>query len=858
MAEPTTPAAPPPSAVPQPAPLPLQALPSFDVMAFSPALQAAIDEVNGPAAGTHALDKADFDPVQYINELFPTEESLKGVDERIARLQAKVRRLDEEIVASVRTQAASGMKGRKDLDSARTSIRELFKKLNDIKMKAEASESMVTEICRDIKTLDNGKRNLTQAIKVLKKIQMLTSGVDQLRSMLFSHQYGPAAKKLEAVSQLAAEFAPYAHVRKIQEMAAAITSLRDEAYQRSLNEFKSSLETKQPLAPLAEVCEVVDALGDAKRAEFISWFCDSRMEEYRTVFNEWAESSRLENVEKRYMWLRGCLQRYRETWHEVFPLHWDMPEKLATEFCTLTRLSLMTILNKDRESIQVTALVSALKETIEFEKVLVDKFEPADDTEPAVASIDDDDGEYNGGSDEDDEDEEGAKKSKKKKEDGPELAPPPKKFHGILSSVFDPYMDLYVAEEDRNTKEVLEKALAEEQWMLEDDAPNKMLGSSTDLIYFMKTSMLGCINLSVGQPLFDLHIVFRKHMRAYAAALSAHLPAENGKLGDKELRVVCLVLNTAEFCRSRCEQFETTFRRKVAPKFKSKIDLKGEVSEFKQICARGVKLLATLLCGKLEPALNEMVRMPWATMDSVGDSSPYVGTIMAVVGADAPVIYKWLNECPGMKTQFYSIFCDLFVSIFGAAMLDSIYKCKRIGEYGTHNLLLDVTCLRTMLLQLPSAGAQAAGSAASALGLPAEGSGMQEVSEKQKARFTRQVDAFMKKAEHVLKIVMAPQETLVKTYRGMFPEGTLEEFLRVIDLKGLSRAERQALSEAFQAELKAAGIAVSPQPAVSTPVLGAVPQQLAAINPAQATRKLLGKMMETIAPLGGEDQRGKP
>ena len=43
--------------------------------------------------------------------------------------------------------------------------------IRDIKDKAEQSEQMVHEICRDIKSLDYAKRHLTLTITALKRLQ---------------------------------------------------------------------------------------------------------------------------------------------------------------------------------------------------------------------------------------------------------------------------------------------------------------------------------------------------------------------------------------------------------------------------------------------------------------------------------------------------------------------------------------------------------------------------------------------------------------------------------------------------------------------------------------------------------------
>lgn len=62
-------------------------------------------------------------------------------------------------------------------------VQELLQKILDIQTKAEASESLVEEICRDIKKLDYAKRHLTTAITALRRLAMLTAAVDDLEQV---------------------------------------------------------------------------------------------------------------------------------------------------------------------------------------------------------------------------------------------------------------------------------------------------------------------------------------------------------------------------------------------------------------------------------------------------------------------------------------------------------------------------------------------------------------------------------------------------------------------------------------------------------------------------------------------------
>lgn len=52
-------------------------------------------------------------------------------------------------------------------------LQELTQKISEMKEKAEQSEVMVQEICRDIKKLDFAKKNITTTITALHRLAML-------------------------------------------------------------------------------------------------------------------------------------------------------------------------------------------------------------------------------------------------------------------------------------------------------------------------------------------------------------------------------------------------------------------------------------------------------------------------------------------------------------------------------------------------------------------------------------------------------------------------------------------------------------------------------------------------------------
>lgn len=85
---------------------------------------------------------------------------------------------------------------RQDLDKSKMEIQELFGKINEIRRKAEQSEVMVQEICRDIKKLDYAKKHLTYTITALRRLAMLINAVGKLPSVILRNTHQTPAGPL--------------------------------------------------------------------------------------------------------------------------------------------------------------------------------------------------------------------------------------------------------------------------------------------------------------------------------------------------------------------------------------------------------------------------------------------------------------------------------------------------------------------------------------------------------------------------------------------------------------------------------------------------------------------------------------
>ncbi|GFH10136.1 Vps53, partial [Haematococcus lacustris] len=92
---------------------------------------------------------------------------------------------------------------------------ELYDRVKEIQHKAEESETVVQDICKDIRKLDFAKRHLTNAITALRRLAMLTAAVTDLEACSGRRDsYKKSANLLEAVHQLMEYFQQYEDVPK--------------------------------------------------------------------------------------------------------------------------------------------------------------------------------------------------------------------------------------------------------------------------------------------------------------------------------------------------------------------------------------------------------------------------------------------------------------------------------------------------------------------------------------------------------------------------------------------------------------------------------------------------------------------
>uniref|UniRef100_A0A0B7A4F2 Vps53 N-terminal domain-containing protein n=1 Tax=Arion vulgaris TaxID=1028688 RepID=A0A0B7A4F2_9EUPU len=347
------------------------------LLSFPAEVQEAIEQV---LPSNDPLDRPDFNPVDYINTLFPTEQSLSNIDEVVGKIRQKIWRLDDEIRTVVRGQTNVGEEGRYALEEAQRAIQDLFSKIKDIKDKSEKSEEMVKEITRDIKQLDHAKRHLTASITTLNHLHMLVGGVDSLAALTRKRQYGEAANLLQGVLNVLEHFEKYMEIPQIKQLSDRVKQIQAELGAQIIADYEEAFQgAGAKYGPsnqkqLHDACFVVNTLDPKIKRDLLGWFVKLQLSEYVVLFAEDQDASWLDKIDRRYAWIKRALVDFEEKFGHLFPPDWEVSEMICVEFCHNTRKELSKIMLKRRHEIDVKLLLFAIQRTGNFETLIAKRF----------------------------------------------------------------------------------------------------------------------------------------------------------------------------------------------------------------------------------------------------------------------------------------------------------------------------------------------------------------------------------------------------------------------------------------------------------------------------------------------------
>lgn len=92
------------------------------------------------------------------------------------------------------------------------------------------------------------------------------------------------------------------------------------------------------------------------------------------MFDENQDFAWLDKIDRRYAWIKKHLLDFESKFGTIFPQDWEISERIAVQFCHVTREDLTKLMNKRRNEIDVKLLLYAIQRTSNFETLLAKRF----------------------------------------------------------------------------------------------------------------------------------------------------------------------------------------------------------------------------------------------------------------------------------------------------------------------------------------------------------------------------------------------------------------------------------------------------------------------------------------------------
>jgi vacuolar protein sorting-associated protein 53 len=683
------------------------------------------------------LEDPSFDPVAYLNEKFPDFKSLDKLPNLIEDFEKQISELDEEIDELMCERAIYNEEMKSYMNELNNDVTKIIELVQRIKNDSDINETTVKMICNDIKNLDNARNNITTTISSLTKLIILITGIEKLESFVKGKSFKEAANAIAASNDILEYFKEYKHVTQVSQLYSKKEHLCTVLLGSILDEFKNNIGLLPNNSEhLHEACLAINAIGENAVKSLKTWFTQYKLTPYEEIFDPKASNPiHFEDTERRFEWLKRTLKEYSSSYENVFPASWGVKSGLCQEFCRITKLHLNETLmmnledltgqekydsNNSNENsspqnrgkkIDVDVLVRVLNNTINFENNLhsylicdYENFNKDNAVSQNLSLVGIKSTSQDGKSESDSHLDEIKSKYNLNKPEGanshhidPNTKPlyTPFRVKGVISESFEPYMISYVNIEEKKLKGIIDELKHT------DRIEGKLLVSSLHLFNNIKQAMNRCLTFSKSKTFYDLSRKFKDVFSYYNEKILG--PGNNRlkfpdrekiKLFDEDLKYICYIINTADYCITTINALVDSLRDKIEEKYKNQICYDDVIDFIKQNYKNAFDLIMAHVRNLVNEQLVTMSKMTWTSLGDSNNISSFVlninknldgiFTIIKEILQDN-LVYHILNSMPSLITNKF---------------LENLYKVKKIDEGGAQKLMMDIYELKGMISKI--------------------------------------------------------------------------------------------------------------------------------------------------------------
>eukprot|EP00917_Polyrhabdina_sp_WS-2016_P025593 GHVP01055056.1.p1 GENE.GHVP01055056.1~~GHVP01055056.1.p1 ORF type:complete len:754 (-),score=151.05 GHVP01055056.1:1749-4010(-) len=670
-------------------------------------------------------DSEDFDPTQWINKNFPDEASLSDVSKCIVALRNEIEAIEVEILQNVETQSLVQAKTPSELAQIGSHFRKLEESMANLREKTQICElSRKNDLCRDVKHLDNAKRNLEYAITALKRLSMLVSALDQVRTSAIQREYMQCRGLVEAIEHLSQNFISLrAFVPQIEEILSQKESLFMELVRQISEDFEGFFDpdvVTLSSSSLFAACGVVSLISPEAQREITTKFCHRLIEPYKKLFRPNTENSSLAMLDRRLTWFKRILQEFENTYAKNFDPSWKVSHSLVEHFCHVLRQQLVEILTPGL-SFDSGTLFNALRSAVGFESFLAYKFSsnsmvyqmqqfsgPKDFGDDSVRDLPYADEQLTNFK---------ISVPNMKMTDEAENLEDEGRWKNIISECFEAYMGPWTRKQEQELMECMNQAVSQDKVIGEvyDDSvileapdelehstiPKLVLRSASEIFKQFRSLWKKTADLSRSTLLSEVMQILKRVIRKYHAILDAKSVQQQqkqlkssktkGKSENKEkIKMLAAIAGTADYCSSTLENIRSLVLKIIHPSFENSTNFDNETSKFWSLKSSIMAWFVERTADLVSKPLCVIKNSPLPLLEE-GRISPYVQEMKSLVEEEFKVVASYFSR------PFWRYFSDKLVIRVASDFLNALKCSEGLSTDSAFQLSNDVCLIKKFL-----------------------------------------------------------------------------------------------------------------------------------------------------------------
>lgn len=225
-----------------------------------------------------------------------------------------------------------------------------------------------------------------------------------------------------------------------------------------------------------------------------------------------------------------------------------------------------------------------------------------------------------------------------------------------------------------------------------------LIASAPQIFLLFRDSLNDIASLSSQKTTIRVFPVFNKYLGNYAKYLQERLPKRSKKpLSAFELRLICNLINTADYCIVTCKQLNEKIKETVMNSGENVISsLDAAIQSFHivgSLCQSSLDAHYKELFAGAWEMMATMIKNSWHTKHEVGDRSRFVVKIQTDLENLIALLKSVLIKPETFQTAISKL-CRLLFEKFRR----NIFAYRPISESGSQQLLVDIHALKACLL----------------------------------------------------------------------------------------------------------------------------------------------------------------